>query len=268
MVFAMQFHRLVVALLLFIPSPASLAQPAPTQQSIQTRLQQTAFLMIRARLAGEHLIFDAQGNAVGKPQPAPLPLCAVKVVAVTLTDTQPEIQAQRLDLAISGTTVQPQPLPHAPVDIVIARDPQHPETLDASVDRVLSAGIDRPFAETAPGYWQSWLYSYLHLAPPADPPFPGLVDVTNAPPPILRYAPDPAFSKTARDRNFGGISLISVVVDAAGLPHDIRITEPVGMGLDESAVLAVMQYRFSPATAHGQPVPVRINIAVSINNNP
>jgi TonB family protein len=49
-----------------------------------------------------------------------------------------------------------------------------------------------------------------------------------------------------------------VVVDATGNAVDIGILEPLGMGLDEQAVLALKQWKFRPSILNGQPVPVRI----------
>jgi hypothetical protein len=38
--------------------------------------------------------------------------------------------------------------------------------------------------------------------------------------------------------------------------------KPLGYGLSEKAIEAVMKYRFKPAMKDGKPVPVRVNIEV------
>jgi TonB family protein len=62
---------------------------------------------------------------------------------------------------------------------------------------------------------------------------------------------------------FQGIVILSVLVTEDGLPTDVRVTKPVGMGLDEKAVECVTKYRFKPATKDGAPVAARIAIEVN-----
>jgi periplasmic protein TonB len=54
-----------------------------------------------------------------------------------------------------------------------------------------------------------------------------------------------------------------LVVDPDGLPRNIHIQRPSGMGLDEQAVNAVQRWRFDPAKKDDQPVPVMINVEVN-----
>jgi protein TonB len=49
------------------------------------------------------------------------------------------------------------------------------------------------------------------------------------------------------------------------MPTDIKITRPLGSGLDEKAVEAVRQWRFKPGTKDGSPVAVRINVEINFN---
>jgi TonB family protein len=81
--------------------------------------------------------------------------------------------------------------------------------------------------------------------------------------PIPLVAPEAEFSDEARRQKFQGICMISVIVDAQGNPRDPRVTQPLGMGLDEKAIEAVMHYRFKPAKKDGQPVAVRIAVLVN-----
>jgi TonB family protein len=53
-------------------------------------------------------------------------------------------------------------------------------------------------------------------------------------------------------------------VDANGNPQNPRVVKPLGMGLDEKAIEAVMKFRFKPAMKDGKtPVPVQITVVVS-----
>jgi TonB family protein len=83
----------------------------------------------------------------------------------------------------------------------------------------------------------------------------------SAPRPI--YTPDPEYSERARKTGYRGTCVLWLVIDAKGLPRDIRVTHALGMGLDEKAIEAVRQWRFKPAIKDGVPVAVQINVEVS-----
>jgi periplasmic protein TonB len=89
---------------------------------------------------------------------------------------------------------------------------------------------------------------------------PGLGGVTA---PRTIYAPDPQYSDQARSVKFTGSVLLWLIVDANGLPQDIRIVRSVGLGLDERAMDTVKTWRFEPGRKDGQPVATQINVEVS-----
>jgi TonB family protein len=82
-------------------------------------------------------------------------------------------------------------------------------------------------------------------------------------PPVLVHSVAAEFSKKAKDAKFQGVSVVSCIVDADGLPRHIHTARRLGMGLDEKAIEAVRQYRFQPSTLHGNPVAVAIQIEVN-----
>jgi protein TonB len=89
---------------------------------------------------------------------------------------------------------------------------------------------------------------------------PGIGGVT-APVPLL--TPEAEFSDEARRAKYQGVCLISLVVDAQGIPRNPRVVRRLGMGLDEKALEAVLKYRFRPAMRAGRPVPVMITVEVN-----
>ncbi len=82
-------------------------------------------------------------------------------------------------------------------------------------------------------------------------------------PPVAIYSPEPEYSDEARRAKYAGIVVVSLIVDAQGLPQRVRVIRALGMGLDEKAVEAVRQYKFKPAMFQGKPVPVEVNIEVN-----
>ena len=57
--------------------------------------------------------------------------------------------------------------------------------------------------------------------------------------------------------------MLSLVVDTKGAANDVAIIQPVGLGLDEQAVIAVKKWHFAPATRNGEAVPVELNIEIT-----
>ncbi|MGA3008946.1 MAG: TonB family protein [Terracidiphilus sp.] len=71
------------------------------------------------------------------------------------------------------------------------------------------------------------------------------------------------FSDEARKAKYQGTVEVSFIVDTKGYPQNPRVVKPLGMGLDEKAIEAVMKYRFKPAMRDGKtPVAVLITVAV------
>jgi TonB family protein len=80
--------------------------------------------------------------------------------------------------------------------------------------------------------------------------------------PRLVYKVEPAYTEEARDAKIEGRCVLSLAVDEDGLPQDIRVIETLDPGLDANAILAVRQWRFSPASVDGKPV--RVSAAVEV----
>jgi periplasmic protein TonB len=81
--------------------------------------------------------------------------------------------------------------------------------------------------------------------------------------PVVIYSVEPEFSEEARKAKVAGNVLVNLWVGTDGLPSHVHVIRGVGMGLDEKAKEAVMQYRFKPAMENGKPVLVELNIEVN-----
>jgi TonB family protein len=83
--------------------------------------------------------------------------------------------------------------------------------------------------------------------------------------PVLIHSTDPVYppSATADKTKFDGSSLISLIVDASGVPREVHATRSLGPDFDASAIEAVQQYRFTPAKRAGEPVAVALRIEVN-----
>jgi len=65
--------------------------------------------------------------------------------------------------------------------------------------------------------------------------------------PKCAYCPDPQYTDEAREARLQGAVTLLVLVDADGRASQIRITQGIGLGLDERAVQAIRTWKFVPA---------------------
>jgi protein TonB len=82
------------------------------------------------------------------------------------------------------------------------------------------------------------------------------------PPQLLREV-KADFTEDARQRAISGDVVMEIVVRRDGTVGDIRVLQGLGGGLDERAIEAVRQWRFSPAHRSGEAVDVIVEVAVA-----
>jgi TonB family protein len=87
-------------------------------------------------------------------------------------------------------------------------------------------------------------------------------------PPKLIHHVSVRYSDAGWERRIQGMSVISLVVDAQGLPQDVRTIIPMGYGIDELALAAVQQYRFKPAMMDGRVVRFGTTVEVDFHIAP
>jgi periplasmic protein TonB len=81
--------------------------------------------------------------------------------------------------------------------------------------------------------------------------------------PQLLTKVEPEYSEEARKAKFQGTVLLYVEVDEKGLPRNIRVIRPLGLGLDQKAIEAVEKWKFIPGKKDGKPVAVQAQIEVN-----
>ena len=87
------------------------------------------------------------------------------------------------------------------------------------------------------------------------------------PPVPLMQCRQPEYTEEARIAHLAGLVTLSLTVDDEGMPADIHVVSPLGLGLDESAVACMSQSRYSPAQQDGKPVPSKINVSVGFDEH-
>ena len=80
--------------------------------------------------------------------------------------------------------------------------------------------------------------------------------------PTLLKEVKPDYTEDARRRGITGDVELEIVVRRDGSVGDVRLIRGLGAGLDQRAIEAVRQWRFSPALRRGTPVDVAVEVAV------
>lgn len=85
---------------------------------------------------------------------------------------------------------------------------------------------------------------------------------TSSAPVALMPCRRPEYTEEARIAHLAGTVTLSLTIDDEGIPSDIHVINPLGLGLDEKAVTCIHQARYSPAQKDGKPVPSKIDVAL------
>jgi periplasmic protein TonB len=81
-------------------------------------------------------------------------------------------------------------------------------------------------------------------------------------PPAVQREVKPDYTDEARRRGVSGDVVLEIIVRRDGSVGDVKVLQGLGAGLDQRAVDAVRQWRFSPARRFGTPVDVVVEVAV------
>ena len=73
---------------------------------------------------------------------------------------------------------------------------------------------------------------------------------------------EPRYTELARQAHLQGVVVLRAVIDERGNVVDIELRKRLRFGLDEEAVKAVSQWKFTPALLNGRPVKVYFDLTV------
>ena len=83
-------------------------------------------------------------------------------------------------------------------------------------------------------------------------------------PELIQFA-EAQYPEIAQSNKIAGDVLLLFTITEAGSVKDVEVLQGLGYGLDEAAVAAAQEFRFSPAEVDGQPSPVRIQYRYSFS---
>ncbi|MCU0302655.1 MAG: energy transducer TonB [Thermoanaerobaculales bacterium] len=102
-------------------------------------------------------------------------------------------------------------------------------------------------------------------APPPSPPNPELTEVrvhVHVDPPVVLDRVEPRYTEPARRTGIQGVVVLDLLIGTSGAVESISVLKRLPLGLTESAVDAVTQWRFEPCVYDGHPVSVRYVLTV------
>jgi TonB family protein len=83
--------------------------------------------------------------------------------------------------------------------------------------------------------------------------------------PKVKFAPEPEVSKSSLRQNYQINVLVALTIDVNGKPQGTHILRPSGDAcVDQIALAATTQYRFTPARADGVVTPVEMHVQVNV----
>jgi protein TonB len=83
--------------------------------------------------------------------------------------------------------------------------------------------------------------------------------------PVLQTRVDPTYPEAARKARMEGVVILEAIITATGSVEDVRVLKSVNPLLDASAVRAVQQWRYKPATLNARAVRVYLTVTVTFN---
>lgn len=247
-------------------------------------------LTMREAYSGACLQFDPAGKPIGTVAPGAWTVDAqLRVEKISLKDGVVHIQAHRLflfydpeirqlrdvDTVKSGDhassyfrdELDKWDTKMAMAEIEVDCGKAQPEMADVvKAMNVVFLTPDEPLTAVVPNFWRMWLerkqQSTRQIVNPTAEEAKVAKVGGDVSPPRATFAPYPDYSEIARQAKYQANSVLWLVIGVDGVPQDIRIAKPAGMGLDEQAVKVVQTWKFDPAKNHGSPVAVQINVEV------
>ncbi len=72
----------------------------------------------------------------------------------------------------------------------------------------------------------------------------------------------PVYPEVAKDAGVSGVVIVEATIDTEGHVQDVRVVRSIPL-LDEAALDAVKQWRYSPTWLNGEPVPVKMTMTIN-----
>lgn len=281
-------RRLLILLML---SSAFVANAQSTQAELETRLLHKP-LYLRGVYRDDKLSFDSAGKLESPSALTTFTLSGVEITKLSVGSSRLHLQGRRIALQFAADVPQRVPIrvrtsffsSNSDESMAIEVRMPHGGDLSPALDAIFTESL-ADLVPMMPIEWQT--YAQEHFSAQTDQssvrsvsstaiepansampakhlPPPGIRAIGDGvTPPIVLKSIEPQFSQAARGAQVAGNVLVYLQVNEQGQPVHVRLLHPLGLGLDESALVAVKGYKFKPAMEDGRPVAIEMNVDVN-----
>jgi protein TonB len=201
-----------------------------------------------------------------------LALFAIVVITVTATDVRPDPRRASEVVIVRAEPPKPPPVAPrarppvasapsrdaAPIDAPRGIEPEPPrDDIGAPTAPPGSVIIGSPVGDIA-----------AEPPPPPPPPPPPLRSPIRAGGDVRRpqkvYGPAPVYPAIAQSARVSGVVVLEAVIAEDGSVRDVRVLRSIPL-LDQAAIDAVRQWRFTPTLLDGQPIAIVMTVTVGFD---
>ena len=217
--------------------------------------QATSFDRIQVTPKKKHLLIEIDRQLVVKPKKEKGEKKAEKdkgekgtAEAKVPTDAGSRAEAEEKPVPPPGATFSPG---------------ESAEHLRTALNKIFAPELDAKMIAEMPDYWQYFYQAQNShkMLEPTDPkivrPGPGVDG------PHLMVHVTPPSNDYAQRAEVAGVASYMVILGTDGKPAAVAVYRPIGFGLDENAVTAIENARFTPAVKDGKTVMSAIDLAVN-----
>ena len=234
-----------------------------TEDAIRARLKDKP-LYLRGFWGNNKLSFDSTGHLIGKSSPVSFTLAGFNLERVRLQRGRLILDGGRMGLEFPHGKPQRVPLEQIMhIEIATNADGDYGPALDA----IFVDGL-ADLTPMVPFYWSKFAHEHFahddfavsDKSVTALPHANGGADPQKRPFPILLTDTEPQPTESARALSYGGVCTIRITVRPDGAVADPVVVTPLGLGLDENAIVAGLHSTFKPAMQDGQPIASEMQI--------
>ena len=235
-----------------VAAPAAPAAPAWLTALRQAHLHQRTY--IRGFFAEDDLHYDSSGAPLKRYRTTSWTVSQLEIEDIGLRKNDLVISADRLGLLFNADAHKVSAVRLHLIRLDVRLGPA--AMSDARAQQLWNAlfiPAGPELTAAVPDYWRPFLESPSNSKPAApprkSPPLkPGMIA------PHAVHAPDPKYNDLARELRISGSIIFAVTIEPNGSVDQIKIVQPMGLGMDDAAVDTLRQWRFRPATKDGVPV--------------
>ena len=264
----MKMNRKIAPILLLVATACS-AEDKPLQEKLRTQFLNKV-VTLRGFYSDSVLKYGPDGQLTSKAARGPWTLDGkIEITDLKITDKALKISGNRIWVEWtkpSDKNLEMQ-LVRGPdaVDIEAELGP----TGEAAILALLKAIFiqsNESMSDAVPDLWKSW---FGEPPPKSPPPESGKLERVRVNQGVVtghilkKVEPEyPALAKAAR---LQGTVVFEAIIGKDGVINSLRIKQPLGLGVDESAAEAVSKWRYTPYIFNGEPVEVETTITVNYN---